>query len=77
MVHSVESGELAVDSRILGSTYTGVFEDVKELADELDKYEEKTGIHIPIHVDAASGGFVAPFAYPDLLWDFRIPRVQR
>lgn len=71
----------ALDKRltysILGSTYTGVFENVKEMSDLLDAYEAKTGIHIPIHVDAASGGFVAPFVYPDLEWDFKIPRVQR
>src|SRR5213079_1611471 len=28
------------------------------------------------HVDAASGGFVAPFLRPALEWDFRLPRVQ-
>ncbi|KAI9032559.1 glutamate decarboxylase [Phycomyces nitens] len=61
---------------ILGSTYTGHFEDVKGLSDLLDAYQEKTGIDIPIHVDAASGGFVAPFSFPNLLWDFRIPRVS-
>ncbi|CAK9780193.1 glutamate decarboxylase [Cutaneotrichosporon oleaginosum] len=60
---------------ILGSTYTGAFENVKEMSDLLDAYEEKTGNHVPIHVDAASGGFVAPFAYPKLEWDFRLPRV--
>ncbi|WRT63420.1 glutamate decarboxylase [Kwoniella shivajii] len=61
---------------IMGSTYTGSFESVKGMSDELDKYQEETGIDIPIHVDAASGGFVAPFVYPDLAWDFRIPRVN-
>lgn len=61
---------------ILGSTYTGHFENVKEFSDSLDEYERKTGNHIPIHVDAASGGFVAPFAYPDYVWDFKLPRVQ-
>lgn len=65
----------AADVRILGSTYTGVFENVKEMSDLLDAYEEKTGQHVPIHVDAASGGFVAPFAFPKLEWDFRLPRV--
>lgn len=62
---------------VLGSTYTGGFENVKEMSDLLDKYEKETGISIPIHVDAASGGFVAPFVYPDLEWDFRLPRVHR
>ncbi|KAG0182842.1 hypothetical protein DFQ29_001782 [Apophysomyces sp. BC1021] len=61
---------------ILGSTYTGHFEDVHGLSKLLDEYEKKTGHDIPIHVDAASGGFVAPFAFPALAWDFRLPRVR-
>lgn len=60
---------------ILGSTYTGHYEPVKEMADLLDEYEAKTGHSVPIHVDGASGGFIAPFATPKLEWDFRIPRV--
>ena len=31
---------------------------------------------VPIHVDAASGGFIAPFLYPELEWDFRLPLVK-
>lgn len=61
---------------ILGSTYTGHYEDVQGMSDELDKLEARTGISVPIHVDAASGGFFAPFASPKLVWDFRIPRVH-
>ncbi|KAG8893817.1 hypothetical protein FRB99_001693 [Tulasnella sp. 403] len=61
---------------ILGSTYTGVFENVLEMNNQLDEYEKKTGQHVPIHVDAASGGFIAPFAYPKYRWAFDIPRVQ-
>ncbi|KAJ7063082.1 glutamate decarboxylase [Mycena amicta] len=60
---------------ILGSTYTGHYEPVKEMADLLDEFEAKTGHSVPIHVDGASGGFVAPFATPKLPWDFKIPRV--
>ncbi|EJF65670.1 glutamate decarboxylase [Dichomitus squalens LYAD-421 SS1] len=60
---------------ILGSTYTGHYEPVKEMADLLDEYEARTGNSVPIHVDAASGGFIAPFATPKLEWDFKIPRV--
>jgi len=60
---------------ILGSTYTGVFENVQEMNDLLDEYETKTGQHVPIHVDAASGGFVAPFVYPKYKWAFDVPRV--
>jgi len=61
---------------ILGSTYTGAFENVKEMNDCLDEYQAKSGHHVPIHVDAASGGFIAPFAYPHYPWSFDVPRVQ-
>ena len=61
---------------ILGSTYTGHYEDVEGMAKLLDEYEKKTGIDIPIHVDGASGAMVAPFATPDLKWSFDIPRVE-
>ncbi|TPX32872.1 glutamate decarboxylase [Synchytrium microbalum] len=60
---------------ILGSTYTGHYEDVKTLNDLLVEINKKTGWNVPIHVDAASGGFVAPFLVPDLVWDFRLPCV--
>ncbi len=60
----------------LGVTFTCQYEDVKAVSDALDKYEKQTGLNIPIHVDGASGGFVAPFVTPELLWDFRLPRVK-
>lgn len=60
----------------LGVTFTCVYEPVKAFADALDALQKKTGLDIPIHVDGASGGFVAPFLHPDLEWDFRIPRVK-
>ncbi|EGO29170.1 hypothetical protein SERLADRAFT_341298, partial [Serpula lacrymans var. lacrymans S7.9] len=61
---------------ILGSTYTGHFENVQEMSDLLDNLQAKTGLDVPIHVDGASGGFFAPFAYPDYKWSFDIPRVH-
>lgn len=60
---------------ILGSTYDGSYEPIKALSDALDAYERRTGLDVPIHVDAASGGFVAPFLQMDLEWDFALPRV--
>lgn len=60
----------------LGVTYTGAYELVKPLADALDQLQADTGLDIDIHVDAASGGFLAPFCAPDLEWDFRLPRVK-
>ncbi|KAK3725523.1 hypothetical protein LTR37_000493 [Vermiconidia calcicola] len=56
---------------ILGTTYTGEYEDTKAINDLL----VQRNIDCPIHVDAASGGFVAPFVVPDLQWDFRLPKV--
>ncbi len=61
---------------ILGSTYTGEFEPIAELSAALDDLQERTGLDVPLHVDGASGAFVAPFTQPDLLWDFRLPRVK-
>jgi glutamate decarboxylase len=53
-----------------------MYEPVQQIAAALDKLAARTGIDVPIHVDAASGGFVAPFLTPDLVWDFRLPRVK-
>lgn len=60
---------------ILGSTFDGSYEPIEGLQHALDDLQERTGLNIPIHVDAASGGFVAPFNSPALMWDFRLPRV--
>jgi glutamate decarboxylase len=61
---------------ILGSTFDGSYEPVREIAAALDQLEDDRGLDVPLHVDAASGGFVAPFIQPELEWDFRLPRVQ-
>ena len=60
----------------LGLTFTGHYDPVQATSEALDALEAETGLSIPIHVDAASGGFVAPFLNPALRWDFRIPRVK-
>jgi len=60
---------------VLGSTMDGSYEPVGDICDALDQYEASSGYSVPVHVDAASGGFVAPFLQPTLLWDFRLPRV--
>ncbi|MGL3151016.1 glutamate decarboxylase [Microbacterium sp. A82] len=61
---------------ILGQTYTGLYEPVKEIAAKLDEIQANTGVDVKIHVDGASGAMVAPFCQPDLEWDFRIDRVN-
>ncbi len=60
---------------ILGSTFDGSYEPIADIAAALDRLQAGGGPDIPMHVDAASGGFVAPFLDPDLRWDFRLPRV--
>jgi glutamate decarboxylase len=60
----------------LGITFTCQYEPVKAISDALDRLQAATGLDIPIHVDAASGGFLAPFVEPELVWDFRLPRVK-
>ncbi len=60
---------------ILGTTYTGELEPIAEICAALDKLAADGGPDVPVHVDAASGGFVVPFLHPDVIWDFRLPRV--
>jgi len=74
-VELVDENTICV-AAILGSTLNGEFEDVKLLNDLLIKKNSQTGWDVSIHVDAASGGFIAPFLYPELEWDFRLPLVK-
>ena len=60
----------------LGVTFTGQYEPVQAVSAALDDLQARTGLDIPIHVDGASGGFLAPFTAPDIVWDFRLPRVK-
>jgi glutamate decarboxylase len=60
---------------VMGSTMDGSYEPVQEISAELDQLQASSGHDVPIHVDGASGGFVAPFLQPDTEWDFRVPRV--
>jgi glutamate decarboxylase len=69
-VNLVDENTIGICS-ILGTTYTGEYEDTKAINDLL----VERGIDCPIHVDAASGGFVAPFVNPNLVWDFRLEKV--
>ncbi|MFJ1758305.1 glutamate decarboxylase [Kitasatospora sp. NPDC088134] len=60
---------------ILGSTFDGSYEPIAGICAALDDLQAHTGLDVPVHVDGASGGMVAPFLDPDLVWDFRLPRV--
>ena len=60
---------------VLGSTFDGSYEPVAEICAALDDLQTRTGLDVPVHVDGASGAFIAPFLDQDLEWDFRQPRV--
>ena len=61
---------------IMGSTQDGSYEPVQQISESLDRLQAERGVDVPIHVDGASGGFVAPFLHQHLSWDFRVARVQ-
>jgi glutamate decarboxylase len=61
---------------VMGSTQDGSYEPVLQISEALDRLQADKQIDVPMHVDGASGGFVAPFLHPHVSWDFRVPRVQ-
>ena len=61
---------------VLGTTFTGQSDDIRGINDLLASLENEKGLHVPLHVDAASGGFVWPFLYPHSEWDFRLSHVH-
>ncbi|MER7517304.1 glutamate decarboxylase [Streptomyces sp. NPDC126499] len=61
---------------VLGSTFDGSYEPVADICAALDDLQARTGLDVPVHVDGASGGMIAPFLDEDLVWDFRLPRVS-
>jgi glutamate decarboxylase len=61
---------------VLGTTFTGHKDDIVGINDLLVGIKNERGLDVPLHVDAASGGFVWPFLYPDSPWDFRLEQVR-
>ncbi len=61
---------------VLGTTFTGHKDDIVGINDLLVQLRQERGLDVPLHVDAASGGFVWPFLYPDSAWDFRLEQVR-
>src|SRR5438876_6682272 len=61
---------------VLGTTFTGHADDIRGINDHLVAIKHERGLDVPLHVDAASGGFVWPFLYPDSEWDFRLEQVR-
>jgi glutamate decarboxylase len=61
---------------VLGTTFTGHADDIRGINDFLVGLKQSQGLDVPLHVDAASGGFVWPFLYPHSEWDFRLEQVR-
>jgi glutamate decarboxylase len=61
---------------VLGTTFTGHKDDIVGINDLLVRMKRQQGVDVPLHVDAASGGFVWPFLHPDAAWDFRLEQVR-
>ncbi len=61
---------------LLGTTFTGQMDDLASIDALLGRVQSEHGWRIPLHIDAASGGFLTPFSEPDLAWDFRLQSVR-
>jgi glutamate decarboxylase len=61
---------------VLGTTFTGQMDDLESINALLARIESERGLRIPLHIDAATGGFIVPFSQPDLRWDFRLSHVR-
>ncbi|MFN8163587.1 MAG: glutamate decarboxylase [Solirubrobacterales bacterium] len=61
---------------VLGTTFTGHADDIVGINRLLVELKGEKGLDVPLHIDAASGGFVWPFLYPDSEWDFRLEQVR-
>jgi glutamate decarboxylase len=71
----VDENTIAV-AGLLGTTYTGQMDELEAINDLLADLEKERGWHIPLHIDAASGGFIVPYTQPKLAWDFRLSHVR-
>ena len=60
---------------IMGNHYGGHYDPVQEVSDVVDQVNTERGYQVGIHVDAASGGFIAPFQDDLAPWDFRVRNV--
>ena len=75
IIAQIDENTIAVGA-VVGTTFTGQMDPIEEINTALLEIKETKGWDIPIHVDGASGGFILPFLYPDIKWDFRLEQVQ-
>jgi glutamate decarboxylase len=58
------------------TTFTGQADDLASIDKLLRRVESERGQRVPLHIDAASGGFITPFSRPEEKWDFRLESVR-
>ena len=75
MIEEIDENTIAVGA-VVGTTFTGQMDPIEDINNALLDIKKTKGWDIPIHVDGASGGFILPFLYPNLLWDFRLEQVR-
>ncbi len=75
VIEEIDENTIAVGA-VVGTTFTGQMDPIEDINDALLEIKKTKGWDIPIHVDAASGGFVLPFLYPEIKWDFRLEQVR-
>ena len=75
VVAEIDENTIAVGA-VVGTTFTGQMDPIEDINNALLEIKKTKGWDIPIHVDGASGGFILPFLYPDLKWDFRLEQVR-
>ena len=79
---AAEHVEPLIDERTIGvagvlaTTFTGGMDDLRSINDMLARVERDRGLRVPMHIDAATGGFILPFSEPDEAWDFRLSHVR-
>lgn len=71
----VDENTIAVVA-VLGTTFTGHADDIVGIDKLLGDLRSRRDLDVPLHIDAASGGFVWPFLHPKEKWDFRLSSVR-
>ena len=60
---------------IMGNHYGGQYDPAADINEVVEEVNARKGYQVGIHVDAASGGFIAPFQQGVPPWDFRLNNV--
>lgn len=78
VAEAIDENTIAVVG-VMGNHYNGVYDPIWDIDKVVARVNLEQGLQVGIHVDAASGGFIAPFqeraGKGPPAWDFRLPNV--